>query len=164
MLVLVLVPACAGVVTPPSDDNTSAALGSVGGAADAATTSSRRPPAAAGAHLTYYGGPVISNVRVHDVFWGAGVQFQSQLDAFFTAITNSPYFDWLDEYATPTQHIGRGSFGGSLVDSARPPATTSPISRSKRSWRASSTPASSARRRRTILHGLLPAGRDHHDG
>jgi hypothetical protein len=76
------------------------------------------------ANLQYYGGPVISKVKVYTVFWNNQVQFQSQLNAFYTAVTNSAYFDWLTEYNTPTQTIGRGSFLGSLVDPS-PPAATS---------------------------------------
>ena len=81
------------------------------------------PPA--GAHLTYYGGRVISNVKVYAVNWGTGVSttVSSQIGAFYTAITASSYFDWLGEYNTvglngqdgqpgSNQRIGRGTFGG----------------------------------------------------
>jgi hypothetical protein len=75
--------------------------------------------AAANAHLTYYGGPVISNVNVVKVEYGAGT-YQSfvtgtgaaSLAGFYTGVTNSPYFDWLSEYNTPTQTIGRGTYAG----------------------------------------------------
>lgn len=83
---------------------------------------------AAGAHLTYYGGRVISNVKVYAVNWGSGVstEISSQIGAFYTTITASPYFDWLGEYNTvglegqdgqsgSNQRIGRGSFGGSFT-------------------------------------------------
>jgi hypothetical protein len=66
-----------------------------------------------GAHLTYYGGPVISNVKVFTIFWGTGVNYTTQLDAFYAGVTNSAYFDWLSEYDTPSQKIGRGTFAGS---------------------------------------------------
>ncbi len=112
--------ACAGVA-PSSDDGTDTA--SAPSSLQPLRDDSRAAPPS-DAHLTYYGGPVISNVRVHDVFWGSGVQYQSELDAFYAAITNSAYFDWLDEYATPKQHIGRGSFAGSFVDHAAPSGDT----------------------------------------
>jgi hypothetical protein len=81
------------------------------------------PEAAAGAHLTYFGGPVLSSVKVHTVYWGSGATtHRAHLDAFYPAITQSAYFDWLKEYNTPTQTIGRGSFGGSFVIT---PSTTS---------------------------------------
>ncbi|HVO29572.1 MAG TPA: hypothetical protein VMV18_02500, partial [bacterium] len=35
---------------------------------------------------------------------------QSNVGPFFTAVTNSPYFDWLTEYNTSSQSIGRGTF------------------------------------------------------
>ena len=68
------------------------------------------------AKLTYRGGPVIPNVKVVTVFWGASVPNQPDINAFFTAVTNSPYFDWLAEYNTPSQKIGRGTLLASYVD------------------------------------------------
>lgn len=75
--------------------------------------------AAAGAHLTYYGGPVISNVKVVKVEYGAGT-YQSfvtgtgsaSMEGFYTGVTNSAYMDWLSEYNTSTQKIGRGTYAG----------------------------------------------------
>ena len=84
-----------------------------------------RPPA--GAHLDYYGGPVMSNVNVVTVFWTSAVDagVQSTMPAFYSAITDSTYFDLLSEYSTnitPTgggsgtnQSIGRGSNGGTYT-------------------------------------------------
>jgi hypothetical protein len=66
-------------------------------------------------HLVSYGGPVIPNVKVYAVFWGPNVAFQEELGSFYAAIPNSTYFDWLNEYDTTGQHIGRGSFGGKFV-------------------------------------------------
>jgi hypothetical protein len=75
--------------------------------------------------LTYHGGPVISNIKVVDVFWGSGAtSFQSQLEGFYSAITASPYFDWLSEYNTPTASIGEGTFVTSVVDPSPPAGTT----------------------------------------
>src|SRR4051794_18927673 len=53
--------------------------------------------AAASAKLVYYGGPVISNVKIVSVFWNSSVQSQSTINGFYTAVTNSAYFDWLSE-------------------------------------------------------------------
>ncbi|KAJ3308462.1 hypothetical protein HDV04_001219 [Boothiomyces sp. JEL0838] len=71
--------------------------------------------APAGAKLNYYGGPVISNVKVFTIFWGgqSNVQYASQINQFYTGVTNSALFDMLSQYNTPTQSIGRGSFIGS---------------------------------------------------
>ncbi|KAJ3316555.1 hypothetical protein HDV06_003230, partial [Boothiomyces sp. JEL0866] len=68
-----------------------------------------------GAHLKYYGGPVISNVEVHPIFYGGNsVQYKTQINAFYKGVVNSPYYDWLSEYNTKSQKIGRGTFGSSL--------------------------------------------------
>jgi hypothetical protein len=74
-------------------------------------------------HMVYRGGPVISNVKVFTVFWNASVPNQSALDAFYGTIVNSSYVDWLTEYDTPTQNIGRGTFIGTYVDGAAPADT-----------------------------------------
>src|SRR6185312_4079056 len=51
--------------------------------------------APAGAHLTYWGGPVISQIHVVAVFWGpnvnAAITGPNAIDQFFTDITNSRY-------------------------------------------------------------------------
>jgi hypothetical protein len=72
-------------------------------------------PTATPIMLTYSGGPVIPHVKVHAVYWGASTQFQSKLNSFYAAITNSSYIDWLKEYDTPTQQIRGGSFGEATV-------------------------------------------------
>jgi len=100
---------------------------------------------AANAHLTYYGGRVIANVEVHSVNWGASVNPElsggsnahpNGLAAFYGAVTNSTYMDWLNEYDTAglngqdgqpgsNQRIGRGTFGSSVT--INPSATGSSI-------------------------------------
>jgi hypothetical protein len=80
--------------------------------------------AAFGAHLTYFGGPVLSHVEVVPLFWSADTPFQSELATFYSEITNSTYFDLLTEYDTPTAPstpIRRGSALRGVVD-ASPPA------------------------------------------
>ena len=78
----------------------------------------------AGAHLTYYGGRVVSNAQIVIVLWGTGSyisQVQSTVSpsmaTFYQNVLNSAYVDWLSEYDTNTlpaptsnQAIGRGSF------------------------------------------------------
>ena len=76
-----------------------------------------------GAQLTYYGGPVISSVKIWTVFWNSSVQYQSELNGFYTTITQSAYLAWLSEYDTSTQSIGLGSLGGSVVDTGAPPGS-----------------------------------------
>ncbi|HEV2989661.1 MAG TPA: hypothetical protein VG759_14555 [Candidatus Angelobacter sp.] len=83
--------------------------------------------APAGAHLSYFGGPVISNVHVVQVLWGNG-NFAPQVSgtttpsiaSFFTDITNSTFMDMLSEYNTTisggtNQTIGHGTFDGQFT-------------------------------------------------
>ncbi len=88
----------------------------------AATPASAQP-------LVYYGGGVISNVKVVQVAWTAEVPAtrQADLTKFYEAVLGSTYLDWLSEYDTigkvgfadglpgSEQHIGRGSFAGAFV-------------------------------------------------
>ncbi|MCW3045635.1 MAG: Peptidase propeptide [Actinobacteria bacterium] len=94
---------------------------------------SGRPRAAsapAGAHLTYFGGRVLTNVKVVQVIYGSGTYLPQttsnvtpSVSSFFAGITNSPYFDWLTEYNTnltsqsvrTNQTIGRGTFGARVT-------------------------------------------------
>jgi hypothetical protein len=78
-------------------------------------------------HLDYYGGPVVSNVRVVVVFWGPNVDstVTSQIGNFYQDIVKSTYFDLVSEYSTTiapvgggtgtNQSIGRGSYGGAFT-------------------------------------------------
>lgn len=82
--------------------------------------------APAGAHLSYFGGPVISNVQVVQVLYGSG-SYNAQVAGtssptmgnFFGDITgtNSGYVNLLTQYNTPAsggtnQTIGNGTFAG----------------------------------------------------
>jgi hypothetical protein len=69
------------------------------------------------AHLTYYGGKVLSKVKVVQVLYGAGTYAggvsgtsSPTLAQFYAGVTSSTYLDWLSEYKTPSQAIGRGTF------------------------------------------------------
>ncbi|HEX9254254.1 MAG TPA: hypothetical protein VF938_01865, partial [Candidatus Angelobacter sp.] len=91
----------------------------------------RNTSAPFGAHLFYFGGPVISNVHVVIVFWGTNVDpvvtTPGTIDQFFADITSSRYYDLLTEYSTvgvtgvgtsPTssnQIIGRGQFDATVT-------------------------------------------------
>ena len=68
-------------------------------------------------NLLYYGGPVLSHVKVYTVFWGQSVdpQVVKGIGSFFEALTKSSMLDWLNQYHTPQQSIARGSFGGSFT-------------------------------------------------
>jgi len=79
------------------------------------------------ANLQYYGGHVIPSAKPYSVNWTSDVSqaIQDGMPQFYAAITDSPYFDWLSEYDTDVnavngkpgtnQHIGRGTFGGSIT-------------------------------------------------
>jgi hypothetical protein len=68
--------------------------------------------APAGAHLNYFGGPVLTNISVHPVFWNASTQFQANLNAFYNAVPQSKLYDMLAQYSG----IGRGSGVAGVVD------------------------------------------------
>jgi hypothetical protein len=68
--------------------------------------------APAGAHLNYYGGPVLKNVKVYPVYWNTNVAYRTNLDGFYTGVTNSTYFDMLGQYSG----IGRGTRPSSYID------------------------------------------------
>ena len=107
---------------------------------------SAKAAAPAGAHLTYYGGRVVSNLHVIQVLWGSGTagggngQYLTQvlntttpsIATFYQQVLNSAYVDWLTEYNTDiidhggtqgtNQIIGRGSF---VIQVAITPSNTS---------------------------------------
>lgn len=68
--------------------------------------------APAGAHLTFFGGPTLTHVSVHPVFWNSSTQFQTNINAFYKGITASVLFDMLSQYSG----IGRGSGVNGFVD------------------------------------------------
>ena len=77
--------------------------------------------AATSAHLVYYGGKVVSNAKVVEVLYGSGTYLSNitsstapSMGSFYSAVMNSAYVDWLKEYNTPSQTIGRGSFLGKV--------------------------------------------------
>jgi len=98
----------------------------------ASQASLTRTAPVAGAHLTYWGGPVISNVQVIVVLWGTHVVTTSPADGtatlaqFYTDIISSRYYDLLTEYttagivgndgvSTSNQTITHGSSGGTVT-------------------------------------------------
>lgn len=79
-----------------------------------------RLQAPADAQLVYRGGKVIASPKIYAVFWENGTNtvnatVKDQVPGFYKSAVDSPYMDWLSEYDTPTQHIGRGSYGGTLT-------------------------------------------------
>ncbi|HSP19948.1 MAG TPA: hypothetical protein VLQ79_10550, partial [Myxococcaceae bacterium] len=80
--------------------------------------------------MKYFGGSVISNVKVYAVLWDATVsaELAQGIGDFYRAFTSSEFFDWLTEYSStrvveagrnagqagPGQVIGRGTFAGTI--------------------------------------------------
>jgi hypothetical protein len=91
---------------------------------------------AAGVTMQYFGGPVIPNPKVYVVWWGNPASLNPAITAarggiadFYAGVTNSNYFDWLNEYNTTiaaqagshagsagtNQRMGRGNYAGTLT-------------------------------------------------
>ena len=94
----------------------------------------RRPPeeeaaarAAAPPHLTYHGGPLLTNVEVFTIFWGAAWQdpaqvgLVNQVNQFFDFILTSSLLDLLAEYGVPGKAIGHGKRTGTKTITASEP-------------------------------------------
>lgn len=77
--------------------------------------------------LLYYGGPVISHVKIVTVFWTDKVNpaVKAGIADFYSAYVTSSHMDWLNEYATNIkavdgregtgQEIGRGEMIGQKI-------------------------------------------------
>jgi hypothetical protein len=71
--------------------------------------------------LSYRGGPLLTNVEVFTVFWGAAWLEQPQsglaqnLNQFFDVILASALIDQLDEYSVPGKTIGHGEHVGTTI-------------------------------------------------
>jgi len=105
---------------------------SAGAGASAASTmraaTAPHPGTFGTAHLDYYGGHVLSHVKVSIVVWDSWSYASSvpltgprSISSFYAGITASKHIDWLSEYDTPTQHIKRASLDS--VYTVRPPAS-----------------------------------------
>ncbi len=68
--------------------------------------------APAGAHLTNFGGPTLVNIHVAPLYWNSGTQFQSNLNAMYNDVPNSPLYTMLSQYG-----IGHGNGQVGFVDS-----------------------------------------------
>ncbi|MBI3786436.1 MAG: hypothetical protein HY270_23860, partial [Deltaproteobacteria bacterium] len=78
-------------------------------------------------HLNYYGGHVLSQVQIYSINWGPNVDatVRVNIGGFYSALTDSPMFDWLTEYNTTiraqnggpgtNQIIGRGTYAGAIT-------------------------------------------------
>jgi len=105
--------------------------------------------APANAHLTYNGGPLITNVEVFTIFWGKlwgttpnSLKIMQQLNRFFAAILVSPAIDQLKEYSRPGKIIGHGKLTGTKLIKTNAPVgsiTDSAIKNQLKAWIAAGT-------------------------
>ncbi|KAJ3224795.1 hypothetical protein HDU81_008348 [Chytriomyces hyalinus] len=65
------------------------------------------------AGVSYHNGPVVSNIEITAIFYGK-VPYQKTVIDYYTQITDSVYMDWLAEFNTPSQRIGRGKLVASF--------------------------------------------------
>jgi hypothetical protein len=77
-------------------------------------------------HMLYYGGHVIPNAKVYVINWTAGVSAGGDLGAFYDAVTNSTYLDWLNEYDTETPD-GSHVIEARAVDSSGESTLSAPV-------------------------------------
>jgi hypothetical protein len=87
---------------------------------------------AGSAHLTYYGGPLLQNVKVYQLLWGApgpGRTFIPEVAnggaaAVYKAYVEGGWLDWISaEYSTALYSIGKGRFAGTVALSLIEPAS-----------------------------------------
>ncbi len=104
-------------------------LRSSGTAPDCADSGGNSIPCAV--DMQYFGGSVLSNVKVYAVLWNSEVNpiIAADIGGFYQTLTNSEWMDWLTEYSTnipaqtgshanqPGTHqlIGRGTFAGTYT-------------------------------------------------
>jgi hypothetical protein len=87
---------------------------------DPANASSIKPFVAP--HLTYFGGPLLTNVRITPVCWNSASRFASGFASFYAAIVTSPLYALLAQYGigfgTTTPHFVDNRPTGSVTDAA----------------------------------------------
>jgi hypothetical protein len=112
--------ACGGIEPQPGEVAADLEYGSRVHALPLRDSAAAPRAAPAGAHLSYWGGHVVSNASVVQVLYGSGTYLSNitsstapSLSSFYQQVMNSPYVDWLSEYNTTVsggtnQTIGRG--------------------------------------------------------
>jgi hypothetical protein len=88
--------------------------------------------ASTSAHLTYFGGPLMQNVKVYQLLWGAPGPERTYIPEIVNGAVATAYkayvegtlLDWIAaEYSTWLYKIGRGKFAGTKVLSLLRPAS-----------------------------------------
>ena len=68
--------------------------------------------------ILLFSGPVVQNINIIPVYWNSAVNYQSNLNVFYSAfVSSAPVFTFLSQYSTtnPKQTIGKGTFGTPYV-------------------------------------------------
>lgn len=103
--------------------------------------------------LIYNGGPIIKNVEVFTIFWGANwaktpsyISLAQDINKFFSTILTSSLIDQLAEYntKTPAYTIGHGTLNGTKTITANAPVSgksiqDSAIQKALKGWITSKT-------------------------
>jgi hypothetical protein len=90
------------------------------GASAGAGASAFPPTPPPNAHLTYWGGPVMNQVKIYGVEWGSGTYLPQMSGAapnvpsFLTQLTSGTWMDLLSEYSAGGQTIVHGTFAGMI--------------------------------------------------
>ena len=50
------------------------------------------------AGLTFFGGPILSKIDIHPVFWNSATKLQSNINAFYAAMPSSALYSMLSQY------------------------------------------------------------------
>jgi hypothetical protein len=68
--------------------------------------------------LKYYGGPVLQKANVVPVYWTSAVNYQSNLNTFYAALTSTSFMAFFTQYNTtsPAQTISAGTVAAPYVD------------------------------------------------
>jgi len=64
------------------------------------------------AGLTFFGGPILSKIDIHPVFWNSATKLQSNINAFYAAMPSSQLYSMLSQYNIGTA----GSAAAGIVD------------------------------------------------
>ena len=64
------------------------------------------------AGLTFFGGPILSKIDIHPVFWNSATKLQSNINAFYAAMPSSALYSMLSQYNIGTA----GSAVAGIVD------------------------------------------------